>query len=171
LWVSFIWCLMYSRSILLNTHQWYWSYRECHEFLVSSGEFIEFDSYIVPDSDLDTPKVAIAEFNLIVVLDKVGIGNIMEDETLRRIIEQVELKHKYPAKSVYSTGFPETCQLNTPELRSDFADRIAASGDLNFKTEMVTHGDNIGEYRVQYSGCGRVVRPTSKLVDLLKANP
>ena len=33
-------------------HQWYWSY-QYPDFLDSDGEFIEFDSYIIPDLDLE----------------------------------------------------------------------------------------------------------------------
>lgn len=33
-------------------HQWYWSY-SYPDFLNSDNEFIEFDSYIVPESDLE----------------------------------------------------------------------------------------------------------------------
>lgn len=33
-------------------HQWYWSY-QYPDFLDSNEEFIEFDSYIIPGSDLE----------------------------------------------------------------------------------------------------------------------
>ena len=33
-------------------HQWYWSY-QYPDFLNTDEEFIEFDSYLVPESDLD----------------------------------------------------------------------------------------------------------------------
>ncbi len=39
-------------SILAEGHQWYWSY-QYPDFLNSDEEFIEFDSYLVPESDLD----------------------------------------------------------------------------------------------------------------------
>ena len=41
-----------SMSILVEGHQWYWSY-QYPDFIDSNEEFIEFDSYIVPDSDLE----------------------------------------------------------------------------------------------------------------------
>ena len=37
---------------LAEGHQWYWSY-QYPDFIDSNEEFIEFDSYIVPDSDLE----------------------------------------------------------------------------------------------------------------------
>ena len=39
-------------SVLAEGHQWYWSY-QYPDFLNADEEFIEFDSYIVPDSDLE----------------------------------------------------------------------------------------------------------------------
>lgn len=33
-------------------HQWYWSY-QYPDFTNSDGEFLEFDSYIVPESSLE----------------------------------------------------------------------------------------------------------------------
>lgn len=41
-----------SMSIIAEGHQWYWSY-QYPDFIDSNEEFIEFDSYIVPDSDLE----------------------------------------------------------------------------------------------------------------------
>ena len=41
-----------SMSVLAEGHQWYWSY-QYPDFLDSNDEFIEFDSYIVPESDLE----------------------------------------------------------------------------------------------------------------------
>lgn len=46
------------------------------------------DSYIVPDSELETPKVIVDESILDVDLDRVGLDRIMEDETFRRIRDQ-----------------------------------------------------------------------------------
>jgi len=40
-----------SLSVLAEGHQWYWSY-EYPDFLNSDGDFVEFDSYLVPESDL-----------------------------------------------------------------------------------------------------------------------
>jgi hypothetical protein len=41
-------------------HQWYWSY-QYPDFLDSSDEFIEFDSYIVPESDLEEGALRMLE--------------------------------------------------------------------------------------------------------------
>lgn len=157
---------MYSRNINL-LHQWYWSY-QYPDFLDSSAEFIEFDSYIVPDSDLEITKVIVAtpEFDQNLVLYKVGLDYIMEDETLRRIIDQVRLNRWF---NVYSKNYPISCQLNTFELRNDFANRIAASGDPGFTVETAETGEFSGE-RIVKRPNGRLVIPNLIVVELLRDN-
>ena len=49
-----------SMSILVEGHQWYWSY-QYPDFIDSNEEFIEFDSYIVPDSDLEEGNLRMLE--------------------------------------------------------------------------------------------------------------
>jgi len=39
-------------TIKVVGHQWYWSY-EYSDFITESGESIDFDSYMIPDSDLE----------------------------------------------------------------------------------------------------------------------
>nr|YP_009543485.1 cytochrome c oxidase subunit II [Parmotrema ultralucens]AYU71465.1 cytochrome c oxidase subunit II [Parmotrema ultralucens] len=41
-----------SMAVLAEGHQWYWSY-QYPDFLNLDDEFIEFDSYLVPESDLE----------------------------------------------------------------------------------------------------------------------
>lgn len=56
-----------SMSVVAEGHQWYWSY-QYPDFLDSSNEFIEFDSYIVPESDLEKGKLRILEVDNRVIL-------------------------------------------------------------------------------------------------------
>nr|YP_010259470.1 cytochrome c oxidase subunit 2 [Stachybotrys echinatus]UIX25766.1 cytochrome c oxidase subunit 2 [Stachybotrys echinatus] len=49
-----------SMTIVSEGHQWYWSY-QYPDFLNSDGESIEFDSYIVPDSDLEEGTLRLLE--------------------------------------------------------------------------------------------------------------
>jgi heme/copper-type cytochrome/quinol oxidase subunit 2 len=49
-----------SMSILAEGHQWYWSY-QYPDFINSDEEFIEFDSYIIPDSDLEEGGLRLLE--------------------------------------------------------------------------------------------------------------
>ena len=49
-----------SMSVLAEGHQWYWSY-QYPDFLNSNDEFVEFDSYIVPESDLDEGALRMLE--------------------------------------------------------------------------------------------------------------
>ena len=56
-----------SMSILAEGHQWYWSY-QYPDFLDSNNEFIEFDSYIVPESDLEEGGLRMLEVDNRVIL-------------------------------------------------------------------------------------------------------
>jgi cytochrome c oxidase subunit II len=54
-------------SVLAEGHQWYWSY-QYPDFLNSDNEFIEFDSYIVPESDLEKGNLRLLEVDNRVIL-------------------------------------------------------------------------------------------------------
>ena len=56
-----------SMSVLAEGHQWYWSY-QYPDFLNSNDEFVEFDSYIVPESDLDEGALRMLEVDNRVIL-------------------------------------------------------------------------------------------------------
>ena len=56
-----------SMSVLAEGHQWYWSY-QYPDFLNSNDEFIEFDSYIVPESDLEEGGLRMLEVDNRVIL-------------------------------------------------------------------------------------------------------
>ena len=56
-----------SMSILAEGHQWYWSY-QYPDFLDSNDEFIEFDSYIVPEFDLELGGLRMLEVDNRVIL-------------------------------------------------------------------------------------------------------
>ena len=56
-----------SMSVLAEGDQWYWSY-QYPDFLDSNDEFIEFDSYIVPDSDLEEGRLRMLEVDNRVIL-------------------------------------------------------------------------------------------------------
>ena len=47
-------------AVLAEGHQWYWSY-QYPDFLNSDEEFIEFDSYLVPESDLENGALRMLE--------------------------------------------------------------------------------------------------------------
>lgn len=123
------------------------------------------DSYIVPDSELETPKVIVDESILDVDLDRVGLDRIMEDETFRRIRDQWELGRRW---NVYSEHYPSHCQLNTVELRHDFATRIAASGHANFTVFTAPSGQFFGELIVKRA-TGELVMPNAMVLDILRA--
>jgi cytochrome c oxidase subunit 1 len=59
-----------SLSILVEGHQWYWSY-QYPDFLTSDGDFIEFDSYLVPESDLEKGGLRMLEVDNRVIIPEI----------------------------------------------------------------------------------------------------
>lgn len=56
-----------SMTIKVVGHQWYWSY-EYSDLLTEDGEAVEFDSYMVPDSDLEDGALRLLEVDNRVVI-------------------------------------------------------------------------------------------------------
>jgi len=56
-----------SMTLLVEGHQWYWSY-QYPDFLDANDEFIEFDSYIIPESDLEEGTLRLLEVDNRVIL-------------------------------------------------------------------------------------------------------
>lgn len=56
-----------SLTIIAEGHQWYWSY-QYPDFTNSDGDLIEFDSYIVPESDLEDGGLRMLEVDNRVML-------------------------------------------------------------------------------------------------------
>jgi heme/copper-type cytochrome/quinol oxidase subunit 2 len=54
-------------SMKVEAHQWYWSY-EYGDFLNSDDEFITFDSYLVPESDLEEGRLRMLEVDNRIIL-------------------------------------------------------------------------------------------------------
>ena len=54
-------------SVLAEGHQWYWSY-QYPDFLNSDEDFIEFDSYLVPEADLEEGALRMLEVDNRVIL-------------------------------------------------------------------------------------------------------
>lgn len=80
-----------SMSILAEGHQWYWSY-QYPDFIDSSNEFIEFDSYIVPDSDLEEGTLRMLEVDNRVI--------VPEDTHIRFIITAGDVIHSFACPSL-----------------------------------------------------------------------
>ena len=72
-------------------HQWYWSY-QYPDFTDSEGEFIEFDSYIVPESDLEEGGLRMLEVDNRVI--------IPELTHTRLIVSSADVIHSYACPSL-----------------------------------------------------------------------
>lgn len=78
-------------TIKVTGHQWYWSF-EYSDYVNESGESIEFDSYMIPESDLE-----LGQFRLLDVDNKVVIP---VDTHVRLIVSAADVIHDYAVPSL-----------------------------------------------------------------------
>jgi len=88
-----------SLSVLAEGHQWYWSY-EYPDFLNSDGDFVEFDSYLVPESDLEKGALRMLEVDNRVILPEIT--------HTRFILTAADVIHSFaiPALGVKCDAYP-----------------------------------------------------------------
>ena len=88
-----------SMSVLAEGHQWYWSY-QYPDFLTSDNEFIEFDSYLVPESDLQDGALRMLEVDNRVI--------IPELTHVRFIVTGADVIHAFavPALGIKADAYP-----------------------------------------------------------------
>ena len=86
-------------SVLAEGHQWYWSY-QYPDFLNNDGDFIEFDSYIIPESDLEEGSLRMLEVDNKVILPELT--------HVRFIITAADVIHCFacPALGIKCDGYP-----------------------------------------------------------------
>jgi cytochrome c oxidase subunit 2 len=78
-------------TIKVVGHQWYWSY-EYSDFITDSGESIDFDSYMIPESDLE-----LGQFRLLDVDNKLIIP---VDCHVRLIVTGADVIHSFAVPSL-----------------------------------------------------------------------
>ncbi len=78
-------------SVLAEGHQWYWSY-QYPDFLKADDEFIEFDSYLVPESDLEDGALRMLEVDNRVILPELT--------HVRFIITAADVIHSFASPSL-----------------------------------------------------------------------
>ncbi len=88
-----------SMVVLAEGHQWYWSY-QYPDFLNSDDELIEFDSYIVPESDLEEGGLRMLEVDNRVI--------IPELTHVRFIITAGDVIHSFavPSLGIKADAYP-----------------------------------------------------------------
>lgn len=88
-----------SMSVLAEGHQWYWSY-QYPDFLNEDNDFIEFDSYLVPESDLETGSLRMLEVD-----NKVIIPELTH---VRFIVTGADVIHSFacPALGIKCDAYP-----------------------------------------------------------------
>ena len=78
-------------TIKVVGHQWYWSY-EYSDYVNESGESIEFDSYMIPESDLE-----LGQFRLLDVDNRVVVP---VDTHIRLIVTGADVIHSWAVPSL-----------------------------------------------------------------------
>ena len=78
-------------TIKVVGHQWYWSY-EYSDYVNESGDSIEFDSYLIPESDLEA-----GQFRLLDVDNKMVIP---VDCHIRIIVTGADVIHSFAVPSL-----------------------------------------------------------------------
>ena len=78
-------------ALLAEGHQWYWSY-QYPDFFGTDTEFIEFDSYLVPESDLEDGALRMLEVDNRVILP--------ETTHVRLIVTGGDVIHSYACPSL-----------------------------------------------------------------------
>lgn len=88
-----------SMTITVEGHQWYWSY-QYPDFLDSNDEIIEFDSYIVPQSDLEEGRLRMLEVDNRVV--------VPEETHIRFVITSGDVIHSFaiPSLGIKCDAYP-----------------------------------------------------------------
>lgn len=86
-------------TVEVEGHQWYWSY-EYPDFLDYNNDFIEFDSYIVPESDLESGGLRMLEVDNRVI--------IPEYTHIRFVITSGDVIHSFavPSLGVKCDAYP-----------------------------------------------------------------
>ena len=86
-------------TIKVVGHQWYWSY-ELSDYLNESGEAIEFDSYMIPEGELN-----VGDFRLLAVDNKLVVP---VDTHVRLIVTGADVIHSFavPAFGIKIDGTP-----------------------------------------------------------------
>jgi cytochrome c oxidase subunit 2 len=80
-----------SMTIKAVGHQWYWSY-EYSDFINEDGESIEFDSYMIPDSDLEDGQLRLLDVDNRVV--------VPVDTHIRFVVTGADVIHDFAVPSL-----------------------------------------------------------------------
>ena len=88
-----------SMTVVAEGHQWYWSY-QYPDFINSDDEFVEFDSYIVPDSDLEDGGLRMLEVDNRVI--------VPESTHIRFVVTSGDVIHSFacPSLAIKCDAYP-----------------------------------------------------------------
>src|SRR6266545_846880 len=89
--LELVWTITPALIIIVVGHQWYWSY-EYSDFITDNGDSIDFDSYMIPESDLE-----LGQFRLLDVDNRLIIP---VDCHIRLIVTGSDVLHSFAVPSL-----------------------------------------------------------------------
>jgi cytochrome c oxidase subunit 2 len=128
-------------TVKVTGHQWYWSY-EYSDYETESGDPIEFDSYMIPDSDLESGQSRLLEVDNSIILP--------ENTHVRFIVTSTDVLHDFalPSAAIKIDATPG--RLNQASFISDRVGTLFGQcselcgtyhGFMPIKTDVVEVGD------------------------------
>ena len=129
-------------SVLAEGHQWYWSY-QYPDFLNSDGDFIEFDSYIVPESDLEEGALRMLEVDNRVILPELT--------HVRFIVTAGDVIHSFamPALGIKCDAYPGRLNQSSVYLNREgsyFGQCSEICGILHSSMPISIQSVNLGKF-------------------------
>jgi len=158
-------------------HQWYWSY-QYPDFLNSDDEFIEFDSYLVPESDLEDGALNLMIDKLICFSSSANspTGNITGNSNLPSVHDIIgdPLLSKLEAQyytgrrdNIYARDLGPDRSLTRTE-RLELASRYEASGDTKYNLKTIKVGMFKGERHLVYGDNTTKAAPSRALIEVIR---
>lgn len=134
-----------SITIKVNAHQWYWNYEYCDYLNSTNSESINFDSYMVPDTDLE-----VGDFRVLEVDQNIVIPN---NTMVRFIVTSYDVIHSFavPALGIKIDAIPGRLnQVTTYTERTGlfYGQCSELCGIAHFGMPIVVHSVNIPEFIV-----------------------
>ena len=123
-------------------HQWYWSY-QYPDFTNNDEEFVEFDSYIVPESDLEIGKLRMLEVDNRVI--------IPELTHTRFIVAGADVIHSYacPSLGIKCDAYPGRLNQSSVYLNREgtyFGQCSEICGILHSSMPIAIQSVNLGKF-------------------------
>jgi len=157
-------------------HQWYWSY-EYSDFVNEDGESIEFDSYMIPDSDLEDGQLRLLDVDNRVVLPV--------DTHVRFVVTGADVIHDFavpslglkidctPGRTMYNAPLNTLNQATITECASIYYglnSAILITDTSNVNSEQTTEGSS-NKTNIPWVETPNIAAGRSVLISMIESLP